>query len=299
MPTKIMIVEDEAITAADIKSTLKSMGFEVVSTVFEGKEAIQKAKELKPDLILMDIFLRGELDGIEAARKIMTFSDIPIIYLTALSDKKTLKRAKLTKPYGFLTKPFSQDVIVNTIETALYKHELDKKLKESEEKFQLMYQDAPLPYQSLDESGFITEVNQAWLDTLGYSRDEVIGKWFVDFLNTNNAEKFLENFPKFKAKGEICNIEFEMKRKNGSIIIAEFNGKISHDDRGNFQRTHCIFQDITKQKEAEKKLKRATNVIDSFSIILSWVLPYAKYSLTKMENQWILFTWKLITHLKI
>jgi len=257
MPTKIMIVEDEAITAADIKSTLKSMGFEVVSTAFEGKEAIQKAKELKPDLILMDIFLRGELDGIEAARKIMTFSDIPIIYLTALSDRKTLKRAKLTKPYGFLTKPFSQDVIVNTIETALYKHELDKKLKESEEKFQLMYQDAPLPYQSLDESGFITEVNQAWLDTLGYSRDEVIGKWFVDFLKTNNAEKFLENFPKFKAKGEICNIEFEMKHKNGSIIIAEFNGKISHDDRGNFQRTQCIFQDITKQKEVEKKIKES------------------------------------------
>ncbi len=254
MSTKILIVEDEAITAIDIKNTLESMDFEVVSIAFEGKEAIQKAEELKPDLILMDIVLKGEIDGIETASKIMNFLDIPIIYLTAFSDKKTLKRAKLTEPYGFLTKPFSHEGIINTIETALYKHELDKKLKESEEKFQLMYQDAPLPYQSLNESGFITEVNQAWLDTLGYSRDEVIGKWFGDFLNTNTIEKFMENFPKFKAKGEICNIKFEMKHKNGSIINTDFNGKISLDKHGNFQRTHCIFLDITKQIEAEKKL---------------------------------------------
>ena len=74
-----------------------------------------------------------------------------------------------------------------------------------------------MPYQSLNESGHIIEVNKAWLDTLGYSKDEVIGKWFGDFLKTNSAHKFMENFPKFKAKGEICNINFEMKRKDGIL----------------------------------------------------------------------------------
>ena len=235
----------------------KVWDFEVVSIASEGKEAIQKAEELKPDLILMDICLKGEIDGIEAADKIMNFLDIPVIYLTAFSDKKTFERVKLTEPYGFLTKPFDQEGLVGSIETALYKHELDKKLKESEEKFQLMYQDAPLPYQSLNESGHISDVNQAWLDTLGYSRDEVIGKWFGDFLKTDYADKFMENFPKFKAKGEMRNIEYEMKRKDGSIIIAEFNGKISYDEQGNFQRTHCIFQDITLRKDAEKVLRES------------------------------------------
>ncbi len=256
MTAKILIVEDEAITAMDLKNTLEILDFKVVSTASDGKEAIQKAEKLKPDLILMDIMLKGEIDGIEAADIIMNFLDVPVVYLTAYSDDETFERVKLTEPYGFLTKPFDQEGLIGSIETALYKHELDKKLKESEEKFQLMYQDAPLPYQSLNESGHITEVNQVWLDTLGYSRDEVIGKWFGDFLKTNYADKFMENFPKFKAKGEMRNIEFEMKRKDGSIIIAEFNGKIGYDEQGNFQRTHCIFQDITKQKEAEKKLKR-------------------------------------------
>ncbi|MGF7118474.1 PAS domain S-box protein [Methanobacterium oryzae] len=265
MTAKILIVEDEAITAIDVKNTLESMDFEVVSVVFSGEEAIKKAEELKPDLIIMDIHLKGEIDGIEAAKKIMTFFDIPVIYLTAYSDKKTFQRAKLTEPYGFITKPFSPEGIVISIETALYKHQLDKKIKESEEKYHLLYQDAPLPYQSLNESGHIIEVNQAWLDTLGYSKEEVIGKWFGNFLNTNYTEKFMENFPKFKAKGEICNIEFEMKRKDGSTIIVEFNGKISYGEQGNFQRTHCIFQDVTKQKKVEEKNRRILgNIAESY-----------------------------------
>lgn len=257
MPTKILIVEDEAITSIDIKHTLERMDFEIVSIVSEGKKAIQKAEELKPDLILMDIFLKGEMDGIEAADKIMTFLDIPVIYLTALSDKKTFERAKLTKPYGFLTKPIDSNELKATIEITIYKHKLDKKIKESEEKYQLLYQDAPLPYQSLNESGHITEVNQAWLNTLGYSKDEVIGKWFGDFLKPNSTEKFMEKFPQFKAEGEICNIELEMKRKDGSTLFTEFNGKIKRDANGNFQRTQCIFQDITKQIKAERKLNES------------------------------------------
>lgn len=130
MPAKILIVEDEAITAIDIKDTLEKRDFEVVSIVSNGKEAIIKAGELKPDLILMDIFLKEEIDGVEAASKIMTFLDAPIIYLTAFCDEETFQRAKLTQPYGFLTKPFNPEKLIASVETALYIHKFDKKLKE-------------------------------------------------------------------------------------------------------------------------------------------------------------------------
>lgn len=258
---KILIVEDEAITAMDIKRTLEMLGFEVVSTASRGHEAIQKAQELKPNLILMDIILKGEIDGIETAAIIKEQFNIPVIYLTAHSDDNTFQRAKLTEPYGFITKPVNHEGLKGTIETSLYKHDHDKKLKESEKRFQLLYQDAPLPYQSLDESGHIIDVNQAWLDALGYKKDEVIGKWFGDFLVTP-VDKFRENFPKFKAAGKIHNIEFEMKCKEGSII-AEYNGKISYDENGNFQRTHCIFQDITKRKEMEDILQFQADILEN------------------------------------
>lgn len=130
MSSKILIVEDEAITAIDIKDTLENRDFKVVSIVSNGKEAINKTKEFKPDLILMDVFLKGEMDGIEAASKIMTFLDIPIIYLTAFSDKKIFQRAKLTEPYGFLSKPFNPEKLISYIETAIYIHKFDKKSKD-------------------------------------------------------------------------------------------------------------------------------------------------------------------------
>lgn len=261
MPGKrILIVEDEAITAMDLKNTLEMLDFKVVSTASRGNEAIRKTDENNPDLILMDIVLKGEIDGITTAEIIKEQFNIPIIYLTAHSDEKTFQRAKLTEPYGFIIKPISHDGLKSTIETALYKHALDKKLKEREKKFQLLYQDAPLPYQSLNESGHIIEANQAWLDSLGYSHEEVIGKWFGDFLKTP-MNKFRDNFTKFKAEGEICNIEFEMKRKDGSVITAEFNGRISYDENGNFQRTHCIYQDISRRKKMADMLQFQADIL--------------------------------------
>jgi PAS domain S-box-containing protein len=125
----------------------------------------------------------------------------------------------------------------------------------------LFYQDAPLPYQSLNESGHVIEVNQAWLDHLGYSRDEVVGKWFGDFLKSSSLSKFTEKFPQFKSKGEVCNIEFEMKHKNGSVITVEFNGRISYDENGDFKRTHCIFQDISRRKKMADMLQFQADIL--------------------------------------
>ncbi|MGO8878958.1 MAG: PAS domain S-box protein [Desulfomonilaceae bacterium] len=133
----------------------------------------------------------------------------------------------------------------------------EKALKESEERFRQFYEDAPLGYQSLDENGYFLDVNPAWLDTLGYSREEVLGKWFGDFLAPGYQEHFKVNFPRFKAAGEIHGVEFEMVKKDGSRITVAFDGKIGHDQVENFKQTHCILHNITERKQAEEALRES------------------------------------------
>jgi len=130
---KILIVEDESIIAIDIKNCLIGLGYEVVGISSTGEDAITKAIELKPNLILMDIHLDSELDGVETADKIRTLLDIPIIYLTAHADENTFQRAKITEPYGYILKPFEERLLHITVETSLYKHETSKELMELKE----------------------------------------------------------------------------------------------------------------------------------------------------------------------
>jgi len=120
-----------------------------------------------------------------------------------------------------------------------------------------LYEQAPLGYQSLDENGCFLSVNQAWVNALGYEREEVIGHNFGDFLHPDWQDHFRENFPRFKAVGEILGVEFEMVRKDGSIILVSFDGKISKDQEGQFRQTHCIFQDITRRKQVETALQES------------------------------------------
>jgi CheY-like chemotaxis protein len=127
---RILIVEDESIFAMLIKGKLNSSGYEVADWVDTGENAIKRAKELMPDLILMDILLKGKMDGIEASKQIRNSLDIPIIYLTAYSDDDVLKRARITEPYGYLIKPFREDELNANIEMAIYKHKSEKKKRE-------------------------------------------------------------------------------------------------------------------------------------------------------------------------
>ncbi|MCP3926739.1 MAG: ABC transporter substrate-binding protein [Desulfobacterales bacterium] len=129
-------------------------------------------------------------------------------------------------------------------------------LEESEKKFKGLFENAPLSYQSLDVNGDFTEVNETWLSTLGYSRSEVIGKNFSNFLVPGWKNHFAENFPRFKSIGEVLGVEFEMLKKDGSVILVSFHGKIGKDMNGIFERTHCVFHDITKQKSADDILKK-------------------------------------------
>ncbi|MGZ4091236.1 MAG: response regulator, partial [Bacteroidia bacterium] len=125
----IFIVEDESIVAKDIQNSLTKLGYNVVGVANNGKDAIEKVSELLPDLILMDIMIKGDMTGIEVSEKIKEKHKIPVIFLTAYADEGTLSKAKVTEPYGYILKPFKEIDLHSTIEMAVYKHQRDTALQ--------------------------------------------------------------------------------------------------------------------------------------------------------------------------
>jgi len=165
---RILIAEDESVIAIDLAKTLEKLSYKVVGSSRNGKDVIKKAGELKPDLILMDILLDGKITGIQAAEEIMNTYDVPVIYLTAYADPATLEKAKLTEPFGYILKPFDERTLHTSIEMALYKHEINKKLKArteelkaEKEKSELLLQNIlPIPIiKELKERGIIEPRN--------------------------------------------------------------------------------------------------------------------------------------------
>lgn len=132
MPNKlsVLIVEDENIIAKDLARIMKKFGYEVADIITSGEEVMTKAIELEPSLILMDIKLNGKMTGIEAADEIKKIIDIPIIYLTAYADAESIQKAKLTEPFAYIVKPFDEKVLHTSIEIAVHKHQISKKLRE-------------------------------------------------------------------------------------------------------------------------------------------------------------------------
>ena len=139
---QILIVEDERIVADDIKMSLEKLGYAVPAVVCSGEEAVKKTEEIHPDLVLMDIVLGEKMDGIEAAEIIRSRFNIPVVYLTAYSDKNILARAKVTSPFGYIIKPFEDKDVYTAIEIALYQHEIENKLKEKEERLRKNLEEA-------------------------------------------------------------------------------------------------------------------------------------------------------------
>ena len=172
---RILIVEDDAIVAMTIEDSLHEMGYSVVGRAANANDAIKIAEDEKPDLILMDIRIQGDRDGIEAASEISRAYNIPIIYLTAYADKELLDRAKQTEPYGYIIKPYDERDLQSVIEMARYKYIVDKKHLEAEEKYRALTENTPDILFSTGMTGIITYVSPQ-INKYGFLEDEILGK---------------------------------------------------------------------------------------------------------------------------
>ncbi len=185
---RIMLVEDEAVTAMDLKSNLIQLDYEVPAVVSSGEEAVRVAAEVLPDLILMDITLAGPMNGIEAADEIRKAHAIPVVFLTAHADAETIGRAKTTEPFGYLPKPCSMDTLMSTIEVALFKGEADAQRRKAEARLKRVMEEQKI---ILDNTGVgvlftkdrkIVWANKSIARMIGYSLKEVVGKDTADVL---------------------------------------------------------------------------------------------------------------------
>jgi len=251
MHAKILIVEDEAITALDILRLLEDMDFEVVSTASTGREAIQKAKDLKPDLILIDITLKGEIDGIEAAKKITALFNIPVIYLTGYSDQKTFERMKLTRHYGFISKPISYYELKLSVETALYKHKLDKKLKKSEEKYRGWFEDDLTGDFIATPEGKLLDCNPSFLDIYGFNNLE---KVIHSNISKFNPASWIDLITILKEEKKIKNRQTWLTRPDGKRFHVIANVVGVFNDLGKLVQVKGYVFDDTERKKAEENL---------------------------------------------
>ncbi len=173
---RIMIVEDEQITAADIEDILLGLGYQVTAICSSGAEAVKKADETRPDLVLMDIRIKGSTDGIEAAREIRQQFDIPAVYLTAHADMDTLERAKLAEPLGYIVKPFQETDLQATIQMALHKDSVDRKARERVKRLDGTLGALAEGIICLDDAGRITYMNSAAEEWTGWKQGDALNK---------------------------------------------------------------------------------------------------------------------------
>jgi PAS domain S-box-containing protein len=201
----ILIVDDERIIGKDIELRLKKLGYRVAGMVSTGKKALEMIEaSTSPDLILMDVKLKGKIDGIETAEIIRNRFDIPMIYMTAYSDHATLERVKVTEPFGYILKPFNEKKLHSTIEMALYKHKTERKLRENEEWLSTTLRSIRDGVITTDIIGNITFINHVAEELTGMKQQSVLGKQFTEtcFFIEEGLQRFPENLLKQVLAGE-------------------------------------------------------------------------------------------------
>jgi len=248
---RILIVEDETIVALDLEDRLQSMGYEVVAAVQTGEEAVGLATALHPDLILMDIMLKGEMDGIAAAAGINQLLSIPIIFLTASTDEKTLDRAKLTGPFAYVLKPFEdRDLRVN-IEITIYKHRLEERVRQSEERYALAARGANDGLWDWDLLHHRIFFSARWETMLGYAEGEFSQEpesWFNQIHPTDRQRVMDELNKHLDGHSEHFESEYRTMHRNGGYRWVLTRGLALRNQDGQAVRMAGSQSDVTERK---------------------------------------------------
>ncbi len=257
---RILVVEDEAIIASDIRRVLEAGGYEVTGVAATGVAAIRLAEDGRPDLVLMDIVLPGEFDGIQAARVIRSRLDIPAIYLTAYTDEAIVRRALESEPFGYLVKPFAESELYRTIEIALLKHRLERRLRESQEWLSTTMGSIGDAVVATGREDLVRFMNPAAEQLLGWSPGEAAGRTLAEVLVLRDAHSGegvagtpgREPPPRGCTRGDYVLVARGGEEKFVTVCSAPILDAGRHA-----LGTVLALRDITAQKLAEAELERS------------------------------------------
>ncbi len=261
--SKVLIVEDEAIIANELAKSLGAMGYEVVGIAASGKDAILRARSLRPDVILMDIALPGELDGIDAAETIRVELHIPVVFLTAGSGDCVLERAKRVEPFGYIVKPFQEEQVKASIEVAIYRNQMERRLRESEQRYRRIVNTAQEGIYVVDVDVKINFVNQQMAEMLGYTVEEMHGRYLIDFIDDLAPVEMYKNLQSNEQKTEAPH-DFRFRRKDGSVLWGMISSSPILDEDEKFMGALGMVIDVSERKRAELALKKTNEELKNF-----------------------------------
>jgi PAS domain S-box-containing protein len=260
--TRILVVEDEAIIAKDIKRRLEKHGYEVPSIVSTGSGAVRKVEKDEPDLVLMDIVMPGEIDGIDAARLIRSRYDVPIIYLTAYADEAILERAIPTEPFGYVTKPFEDSELCRAIEMGLFKHSMEKQLRESEEWLSTILGSIGDGVIATDRRGGIQFMNPVAESLTGWDHESASGRVVTEVFRVVEGGAVPDpSCPVSKVLREdfsdILHGDCAIVSRDGEERMVTGSGAPLVGGGGEILGAVIVFRDVTAERKTQRELVRS------------------------------------------
>ena len=254
---RILVVEDDRVVARDIQHQLTRIGHTVVGVTQSGEDAVRLALESHPDLVLMDIRLEGALDGVDAAQQIRDRCQVPVVYLTAYADDETLKRARVTEPFGYLLKPFEDSQLRTVIEMALYKHTAERKLRESERRYAVTLASIGDAVIATDGQARVTFLNPVAEALTGWPQAEAAGRPLAEVFHIVNEET---RQPVEDPAAKVLRLGTVVGLANHTVLMARDGREVPIDDcgapivddRGRITGVVLVFRDTTQRRQAEE-----------------------------------------------
>ncbi len=255
---RILVVEDERLVAKHIENMVRGLGYEVAGVAATGEDAVRTALGTLPDLVLMDIMLRGDMDGIAASEQIWDKAAIPVVYLTAYADEATLERAKVTDPFGYLLKPFEERELYTAIEMALYKHKTDRDLKERERWLSTILTSIGDGVVSTDRDGRVTFINSVAEALIGRRKEDGLGRDLGEVLvlvGEKTGRRVPVSARKTSAKrGRLPDGQGLLLIRGEDKLPVEVGAALIRDEKDQVDGMVLVFRDVTQRKRQEERL---------------------------------------------
>jgi len=303
---KILVVEDDSIIALELEDRLQVLGYDVADVTASGENAVKRSAEMRPDLVLMDIRLRGNMDGVEAAAEIGSRLDIPVVYLTAHADDGTVQRAKMTAPYGYIIKPFDETELRTAIEMALYKHEMERKLKYSERWLSTTLNSIGDAVIATDDQRLVSFMNPLAEALTGWQRGEALGRevsTVFQMVSDNGRAIPVGPVQRALQEGAVVYVNDQVLRcRDGTTTPIDASAALIRGEEEQVLGVVLAFRDISERKREEQARARLQaqlhqaqkmealgvltgGIAHDFNNLMTTVIGYSSLLLSKIGDQ--------------